>query len=44
MHKMAKDVVNRIFNHLETESKIVAFDAQLMRRAILEGKSETKIT
>ena len=44
MHKMAKDVVSRIFNHLEIESKIVALDSQLMRKAILEGKSETKIT
>ena len=40
MDKLAKDIVNRIFNHLETVSKIVDFDAELMRRAILKGKSE----
>lgn len=40
MDKLAKDIVNRIFNHLETVSKIVEFDAELMRRAILKGKSE----
>ena len=43
MYKMAKDLVNRIFNYLEThESELneVEFDASLMVKAILLGESE----
>ena len=32
MDKLAKDIVNRIFNHLEIESKKMEFDAQLRRK------------
>ena len=43
VRKMAKDLVNRIFNYLEThESELneVEFDASLMVKAILHGESE----
>ena len=44
LFKMAKDLVNRIFNHLEVESKtmdnIIELDASLMVKAILNGESE----
>ena len=44
LYKMAKDLVNRIFNHLEVEWKtmdnIIELDASLMVKAILNGESE----
>ena len=47
MCKMAEDLVNRIFNFLEVESKtmenIVNLDASLMVKGILNGESEWRL-
>ena len=47
LFKMAKDLVNRIFNYLEDESKTIGkniqLDASLMVKAILNGESERKL-
>ena len=45
--KMAKDLVNRIFNYLEKDSdtmdKKIELDASFMVKAILNGESEKSI-